>query len=331
MNSRRSYAVAMLSALKRIGSKVGGHLWSTLPVMRPNRAGWIEAHSTWKTVDVATAQHADTTIAGLYASPPSADTLVLVIPGLGADAESPYCQELAADLYSQGYASLRLNLAFSPHAPPDFRRDGFTDDLDAILADTRFEHFEDVFLLGFSLGAHAALRACCRHPSPRRVKAVALINGALDLAAIQAHMDSPGQAVYRTFFLDLVRTQYKTFSQEGRCTPYDPMFDDLNRLHEIDRALLKLQGKTTSLEENYQEISAITVLEKLTLPALLLAAPNDPIIPFASVALGQSPKYPTIDFRQLPGGHIYGPRVADIGELPNAPLISEIMHWYEGR
>ena len=201
--------------------------------------------------------------------PPSADTLVLVIPGLGADAESPYCQELAADLYSQGYASLRLNLAFSPHAPQTSAGTALqTTSMQSWLI--RASSTLRMYSCWVSLGAHAALRACCRHPSPRRVKAVALINGALDLAAIQVHMDSPGQAVYRTFFLDLVRTQYKTFSQEGRCTPYDPMFDDLNRLHEIDRALLKLQGKTTSLEENYQEISAITVLEKLTLPALLL-------------------------------------------------------------
>ena len=319
----------MLSALQRFGSKVRGHVWSTLPVLRPNRAKWIEAHSTWKTIAVEGAAYPQTSISGLLSGPDSAKTLVLVIPGLGADAESPYCQELAADLYSQGFASLRLNLSFSPLAPPDFRRDGFRADLDAILSQASLGHFEDILLLGFSLGGHAALKAVCDDRPAPRVRALALINGAIDLAAVQSHMDAPGQAVYRKFFLDLVRTQYRSFSEEGRCAPYDTRFDGLSKLSDMDRTLLELQGKSTDLEANYREISASTVLEKLQLPTLLLAAADDPIIPYASVTPSQSTRYPTIDFRQIPGGHIYGPRVANIGELPNAPLISEIMHWYE--
>ena len=319
----------MLSTIRRLSSKVGGHLWSTLPVLRPNRARWIEAHSTWRSFDVPHAEAPATTIAGLFCSPLKAKTLVLIVPGLGADAESPYCQELAADLYSQNYASLRLNLSFSPHAPPDFRRDGFRADLDAILCESTLNCFEHVMLLGFSLGGHAALRSVCDNPIPSRVKALALINGAIDLAAIQEHMDSPGQSVYRKFFLDLVRSQYREFAKAGLCAPYDTRFDGLSKLADVDRMLLKLRGKTVDLQANYRDISAVSVLDKLRLPALLLAAINDPIIPYTSVAPAQSSRYPTIDFRQLPGGHIYGPKVANLGELPNAPLISEILHWYE--
>ena len=139
----------MLSTLKRFGSKVGGHLWSTLPVLRPNRAGWVEAHSTWKTIDVPTAQHPNTTIEGLYCSPIRATTLVLVIPD-SARMRKVLIAKNWPQLCQSKLASLRLNLAFSPHAPPDFRRDGFSDDLDAILNAEPFAHFEDVFLLGFS-------------------------------------------------------------------------------------------------------------------------------------------------------------------------------------
>lgn len=319
----------MLSALQRLGSKVSGHLWSTLPVLRPERAKWIESHSTWKHIEVPQAAYPQTSIAGLYASPDNARTLVIVIPGLGASADDGYCRELAADLYSQGYGSLRLNLAFSPHAPPDFRRDGFRADLEAILGEPSLQHFHDILLLGFSLGGHAALRAVCTDLPTPRVRATALINGALDLAAVQKHMDAPGQRVYRTFFLNLVRSQYRSFSDDGLCAPYEPRFDGLSTLSSMDQMLLELQGKPTDLEANYREISASSVLEKLTLPTLLLAAVNDPIIPYSSVTPAQSPQYPSIDFRQIPGGHIYGPRIAQIGELPNAPLISEILHWYE--
>ena len=319
----------MLSALHRFGSKISGHLWSTLPVLRPNRATWIEAHSTWKTIQVERAAYPQTSITGLFCSPAHARTLVVVIPGLGADAESPYCQELAADLYSQGFASLRLNLAFSPLAPPDFRRDGFRADLEAILNEPTLQHFEDVLLLGFSLGGHAALKAVCDDRPTPKVKALALINGAVDLAAVQKHMDAPGQRVYRKFFLDLIRTQYRSFSDAGLCAPYDPRFDGLSTLSDMDKTLLELQGKPTDLDANYREISASTVLDQLQVPTLLLAAVDDPIIPYDSVIPGQSARYPTLDVRQIPGGHIYGPRVAQIGELPNAPLISEILHWYE--
>ena len=318
----------MLSALKRISQKVTGHVWSTLPVLRPNRAAWIEDRSRWVTFRPVNERGELGTMKGLFTRPPGAKELVVIVPGLGADAESAYCQELSADLYQQSRASLRLNLSFFSNEPPDFRRDSFDRDLTACLEASEFEDFDTIVLLGFSLGGHAVLKASTSL-STHRISALVLINTPIDLSAIQKHMDAPAQRIYRSFFLSLIRSQFQEFASEGLCLPYSDNLDDIRTLRGFDEALMALREDYRDLDARYQELSARSTLTELSIPCLFLAATNDPIIPFETLSVVQSSKYPSIDFRTIPGGHIYGPRSASIGELEDASLIEEIIHWVD--
>src|SRR5262249_52678239 len=119
-------------------------------------------------------------LSGLLDAVPGAETLVLIIHGLGGSALAPYCAAGARAARQAGYASLRLSLRGADMSGEDLYHGGLTEDLRAALASPEAAAYRHVLLLGYSVGGHVALRATLDRIDPR-VRAVAAVCAPLDL------------------------------------------------------------------------------------------------------------------------------------------------------
>ena len=87
-----------------------GHAWTILPALRgyalPQRVVETRRFST----TVSDARFTTVRLTGLYTEVPGADTLALIVHGLGGNAESDYCTTAARAAQGAGISSLRLSL-----------------------------------------------------------------------------------------------------------------------------------------------------------------------------------------------------------------------------
>src|SRR5215831_13424001 len=99
-------------------------------------------------------------------------TLVMLVHGLGGDIDAPYMIAGARAADAVGFACLRLNLRGADRRGEDFYHAGLTADLHAALSSEELNRYEQVFVLGYSLGGHVTLRYATDGPDAR-VQAVA--------------------------------------------------------------------------------------------------------------------------------------------------------------
>jgi predicted alpha/beta-fold hydrolase len=96
-------------------------------------------------------------LSGRLREHPGATTLLLVVHGLGGSASSHYAIPAAVAADAEGISCLRLNLRGADRNGSDFYHAGLTADLRATVAGLP-ARYERVFLLGYSMGGHLALR-----------------------------------------------------------------------------------------------------------------------------------------------------------------------------
>jgi predicted alpha/beta-fold hydrolase len=179
-------------------------------------------------------------------------------------------------------------------------------DLDLIAAlDSVAAHTPRVAVIGFSLGANLALLAVGRsgHLLPRQVARVVAVSPPLDLAACVANLEKPKNRIYQEYFMRNLRIAYR-YRQTLRPDLYAPGAERGPRtIREWDETITAPHGGYGSGAEYYARSSAGPHLVSVTVPTLLIAAEDDPLIPGPSVS--KWPLSPSVAREMLPtGGHV---------------------------
>lgn len=161
--------------MNRLSHTLAGHLWTIAPTLRhrlrPRRAPEAEA---WSTV-LEDATVGEVRLHGRYRAHPRADTLVVLVHGLGGHAESPYLVDAAIAVERAGRSCLRLCLRGSAGSGEDIYHSGLTADVHAALRDPKFSAYKKVWVIGFSLGGHVALTLATEDGCDPRVRGVTAI------------------------------------------------------------------------------------------------------------------------------------------------------------
>jgi uncharacterized protein len=275
----------------------GAHLQSVLPSLPPHR-NWAR----WRARAVLSAARPWDLDCGAgvrllaWHSPsrePGARTAVL-LHGWEGSADSGYVLSLAALLHAHGYGIVRLNLRDhgGTHA---LNRDLFhscrlADVTGALRAIAARCPGQRLFLGGFSLGANFLLRACAEPGLPPAVAGVAAISPVLDPERALRALEQ-GWPVYHSYF---VRRWSRSLRRKQRSWPQHYDFGELLRSRSLRIMTDVLVRDCTDFANtaSYLDGYAITGARLLTLsvPARVLIADDDPIIPAADLArLAPSP------------------------------------------
>lgn len=208
---------------------------------------------------------------------------IVLLHGLEGSADAGYIASFAQAALLLGFGVHRMNLRTcggTEELCETMYHSGLTSDTRFVLEQLKNRAPGPRFLVGFSLGGNVALKLAGELGHTDLLAAVCAISTPIDLAACVRTMDKPSNRLYARRFLDRLRNRVK---RKSKLAPrlYSP--EGLEKVHTIwefdDRFTAPLFG-FGSAANYYATQSAIRYLDAIRIPALVIAAKDDPLVPF---------------------------------------------------
>ena len=310
---------------------LGGHYWTIRPFLLESRPGAGRALAALRSepwsLEVPDEKLGSVRLSGRLFTHPAADRLLLAIHGLGGNTESSYLRSAVLDAHAAGLACLCLNLRGADGLGEDFYHAALSSDLQAALGSPELSRFRALHVLGFSLGGHLALRHATEAHDPRLLS-VAAICSPLDLQRSQIALDAPERVLYRQYVLRKLKASYVA---TARRRPVPSPVEQVLRAQTIrrwDELTVVPRFGFGSAPEYYQHASVAPRLGALAVPALLVLAEHDPMVPAHSVRPALAGASAGLDVRwHTRGGHVGFPPDIDLGERAPLGLPSQVRSW----
>ncbi len=257
----------------------------------------------------------------------TSSTLLVLVHGLGGSTESSYMLRTAALAGDLGLATLRLNLRGADRRGGDLYHAGLSSDLDWVLASPELAAFERILVFGFSLGGHMTLRFATEAADPR-LSAVAAACAPLDLERCVAAIDRPAGWVYRRYVLAGLCEMYAEVAARRQLPLTVAEARRIRTLREWDRHTVVPRFGFDSPEDYYRRAAVGGRLDRLKVPALLVVAEGDPMVPPAAVRQGTNGAPGDLTLRSSRrGGHLAFPASLDLGEDAPLGLAGQVIGW----
>jgi predicted alpha/beta-fold hydrolase len=256
------------------------------------------------------------------------DDLLLVVHGMGGETDAAYGIDAALAAEAAGFACLRLSLRGADRKGEDYYHAGLTADLHAALASSEIARYRRVFVLGYSLGGHVTLRFALDAPS-EKVVAVAAVSAPLDLDLASRWFDRPALDLYRRNMLGGLYEIYESVARRRQVPTPVAVARKIRKIREWDTQIVAPRFGFRDAEHYYHSVSVAPWLPEMRLPALLVYARHDPIVPEQVVAnaLGQVGTKTLVRWHDR-GGHMGFPLHVDLGLGPNKGLEQQILGWF---
>jgi hypothetical protein len=309
---------------------LGGHLWTVLPRVRhalrpvppPPSVAW---HAV--TRDPAAGP---VLLTGRLSTPErdgGARSCVVVLHGMGGDCDAHYAIACARAADREGLASLRLNLRDAGPRAEDLYHAALTSDIRQAIESPELSKFESIYLVGYSIGGHLALRYATETVDAR-LAAVAAVCPPLDLERSVTEIDRPMRWVYRQYLLAGLKHLYSAISARHKLPLRPSEARKIRYLRDWDERIIAPRFGFRSAGHYYAEASAGPRLGELHVPALLIAAAADPMVPAHTIAPALAAPPHLLDVRWIAeGGHVGFPRSFDLGLGAPKGLDTQLMRW----
>lgn len=307
-----------------------GHYWTLRPHVLGRMAAGHAPSARLFSAGVADRRHGTVSVTGLLSVPPGARRCLVVVHGLGGDATSVYAVSAARAAAAAGLACLRLELRGANKSGEDLYSAALTADLEAAIKSPELGSFDELIIIGYSLGGHLVLRFATEPDrSLDRVRGVAAICPPIDLDLGATAFDRTRTLPYRRHILSGLHAMASALARRGRLPL--PLHEALSidRIRAWDERIVAPRFGYASAEAYYAEASVAPHLGSLRVPALLVAAVHDPIVPSETVRAGlaRSPGAP-IDVRWIEGGgHVGFPATLDLGQATERGLGPQVIAW----
>ena len=209
---------------------------------------------------------------------------VVVVHGLEGSSESKYMLGIAEKGLAAGMNVIRMNqrtCGGTDHLAPTLYHSGRSADVMAVTENllekdgiTRFA------LCGFSMGGNLVLKAAGEWGDRRahELVAVATVCPALDLAASADALHLPVNRIYEHYFLRKLKARMR---MKARCFPgaYDmSRLRGLRSLRDFDDRVTAFYCGFEGASDYYARAAGSSVVDKISVPAYILHARNDPFI-----------------------------------------------------
>jgi predicted alpha/beta-fold hydrolase len=257
----------------------------------------------------------------------SAGSLIVIVHGIGGNADSPYCVSAARAAVAAGCAAVRISLRGADGNGDDIYHAGLTEDLRALLSTQRLRRYRRVFLFGYSLGGHIALRAAVDRIDPR-LAGVAAICPPLDLRAAMENFDRKRFCLHKKFMNGHANRSYAAVEKRGRAHTALRQLRRARSSAEWNRMTIVPRFRFRDVNHYYEAVGLAGNWHRVQVPALIVASRHDPVVPYESAhrKLVNAPAHVQVKWLDA-GGHIYFPRNTDLGECTALGLESQCVAW----
>ena len=214
--------------------------------------------------------------------PPAAE--VIVVHGLEGSSQAGYAQSLAHELLHAGWAAHRFNMRScggTEHlSGGSLYHSGQTSDLLAVLRQIKAE--APIFLAGFSLGGNVVLKLAGElgERAHELIAGVIAISTPIDLAACARRLESPSNFVYSKRFVRRLKQRIRLKAQSAPGLFALEHLGAVQTVYEFDdKFTAPLFGFGTA-DNYYATQSSNRFLDSIQVPALVVHAKDDPLVPF---------------------------------------------------
>ncbi len=254
-------------------------------------------------------------------------TLILV-HGFEGCSESHYMLGIADKAWLAGLNVIRLNqrnCGGTEHLTPTLYHAGLSGDMVAVVTElAEKDGLDEIWAAGYSMGGNLLLKMAGEAGGNlSALRGVVAVCPNIDPAACVAALERPSNWVYQHYFLTRVkaRLRRKAIYFPGR---YDlARLDGIRTLSAFDDAYTAPDGGFRDAADYYERAGARHVLHGIRTPTLVLAAQDDPFIPFRI--------FETPALRANPFIRLLAPRRGGHCGFVQRPRLSEDAFWAENR
>jgi len=243
-------------------------------------------------------------------SPAGGRRLSIVSHGLCGDSRRPYVLGMVKALNQAGWDALAWNFrgwGGEINRKARMTHSGATEDLAAVVDHALSKGYEEIALIGFSLGGNITLKYVGEYGDGihRALKRVVAFSTPVHLESCARQLAKPVCKLYMSRFLKMLHG----FIRE-KMADYPDLFNDLgygqikNFKQFDDRYVAPLHGFKDA-EDYWSRSSSENVLESIRVPTLLVNAQNDPFLTEECFPKEKAEKNPFL-FMEAPlsGGHV---------------------------
>ncbi len=306
---------------------LSAHLWTVWPAMRDKLRPPPPVTGDEWSLEISDPAVGPVRLTGFLHSAESADSLVVLVHGLGGSTASRYHGWAVRAADALGLATLRVNLRGSDRRGADLYHAGLSGDLAAVLRSPRLAAMKHLFVMGYSLGGHVALKLATE-VEDERLRAVAAVCSPLDLDRTVKAFDRPSRWPYRRYVLSGLCEIYDEIARR-REVPVPP--EEVRRartLREWDRLTVVPRFGFASVEDYYRRAGVGSRLHQLRVPSLLVAAVGDPMVDADGIRPALAGDHPGLEVRWFRrGGHVSFPSDLDLGLGPDYGLEPQVLRW----
>lgn len=206
--------------------------------------------------------------------------LVIISHGLEGNTSRAYMKGMAHAFHANGFDVLTWNFrgcSGEVNKQLRFYHSGATDDLDCVVEYASHSGYNEIYLIGFSLGGNMTLKYLGEKDPRSEIKKAAVFSVPMDLHTSCIRISSPANWIYSNRFLKSLKA--KVISKAHLRNELD--VKDIQRIKTLidfdDRYTAPLHGFTDAVDY-YQKCSSINFVGSIRTPTLIVNAQNDPFL-----------------------------------------------------
>jgi predicted alpha/beta-fold hydrolase len=219
---------------------------------------------------------------------PRAHATLLCLHGLEGSSSAHYMSGLAEKAFAAGMNVVLLNqrnCGGTESLCPGLYHSGLTDDPRAVIEELRtLDGLPAIVVAGYSLGGNVALRLAGEYggSAPAEVRGVAAVSPIIEVEACVRALEQRANVLYEWNFVKNLkaRMRRKAAAWPGRFPVH--RLRDVRTVRLFDDIFTAPHFGFQSAEDYYHRVSAMRVIDRVRLPTLIVAAKDDPFVPWQS-------------------------------------------------
>jgi predicted alpha/beta-fold hydrolase len=235
---------------------------------------------------------------------------IIIVHGLEGSSQSQYSLGVTEKALAAGMNVIRYNqrnCGGTDAMAPVLYHSGLSEDIEAVSRELiARDHISQLALVGFSMGGNLVLKLAGEWGTqgPPQFRAVAACCPAMDLAASADALHQPANRLYEQFFLFSLRRR-----MIRKASLFPEHFDvarmrGMRTLRDFDHQVTAYYCGFSSADDYYARAAASNVVDKISVPALIVHAANDPfirILPETRTKIAANPNINLVEAED--GGH----------------------------
>jgi predicted alpha/beta-fold hydrolase len=241
---------------------------------------------------------------------PHQHPVLIALHGLEGSSTAHYMRGIADKAFAAGFSVVRLNqrnCGGTERLSAGLYHSGLTADPGAVIRELiDVDRVPAIAVAGYSLGGNLALKLAGEYgdEAPPQLCAVIAVSPTMDLARCVDALERPSNRLYQWNFVRNLKRRMRRKARLFRGTFPIERLSAVRTVRQFDEAFTAPHHGFRDAADYYHRASALRVVDRIRVPALILSAADDPFVPpeqFDDPAIRSNP---SVTVRITPfGGH----------------------------